>query len=174
VLVVVDVQERLFAVMDGELRDSVVKNLKILGMAARRMSLPFLVSEQYPKGLGPTLPELRDAWNGISHVEKITFSCCDDPAFLEQLKATQRTQVVLAGIEAHVCVLTTALGLLNLGYEVHVVADATCSRTRQNWQLGLDQLRQSGAIVTNTESVLFQLLRRADTDEFKALHALLK
>ena len=173
-LLVVDVQEKLFPAMDSELRDSVAKNLKVLGTAARRLSLPLLLSEQYPKGLGHTLPELQEALGHLSPVEKVSFSCCDVPSFAEQLKAARRSQVVLAGIEAHVCVLMTGLGLLSLGYQVHVVADATCSRSRQNWQLGLDQLRQAGAVITSTESVVFQLLRRADTDEFRAIQALIK
>ncbi|HLC43057.1 MAG TPA: hydrolase [Methylomirabilota bacterium] len=173
-LLVVDVQEKLFPAMDSELRDSVAKNLKVLGASARRLNLPLLLSEQYPKGLGHTLPELQEALGRVSPVEKVAFSCCDAPSFTEQLKAARRSQVVLAGIEAHVCVLMTGLDLLNLGYQVHVVADATCSRSRQNWQLGLQQLRQAGVVVTSTESVIFQLLRRADTDEFRAIQAMIK
>ena len=173
-LLVVDVQEKLFPVMDSELRDGVAKNLKALGAAARRLSLPLLLSEQYPKGLGHTLPELQEALGQVSPVEKVAFSCCDVPSFTEQLNGSRKSQVVLAGIEAHVCVLMTGLDLLNLGYQVHVVADATCSRSRQNWQLGLQQLRHAGAVITSTESVIFQLLRRADTDEFRAIQALIK
>ena len=173
-LLVVDVQERLFPSMDSELRDSVARNLKVLGTAARRLALPIMLSEQYPKGLGHTLPELREALGQLAPVEKVTFSCCETPAFAAELKATGRTQVVLTGIEAHVCVLMTGLDLIGLGYQVHVVADATCSRTRQNWQLALDQLRQSGAVVTSTESVLFQLLRRSDAEEFREIQALIK
>ena len=173
-LLVVDVQEKLFPAMDSELRDSVAKNLKVLSAAARRLNLPLLLSEQYPKGLGHTLAELQETLGRISPVEKVAFSCCDVPSLIEQLKAARRSQVVLAGIEAHVCVLMTGLDLLSLGYQVHVVADATCSRSRQNWQLGLDQLRQGGAVITSTESVIFQLLRRADTDEFRAIQALIK
>ena len=174
VLLVVDVQERLFPAMDSDLRDGVVRNLKLLGAAARQLNLPLIVSEQYPKGLGHTLPELKEAWSQVTPIEKVTFSCCDAPGFTEQLKATGRTQVVLAGIEAHVCVLMTGLDLLNLGYTVHVAADATCSRTRQNWQLGLDQLRQAGAVITNTESAIFQLLRRSDTEAFRTLQKMIK
>jgi nicotinamidase-related amidase len=174
ILLVVDVQERLFAVMDPERREDVVKNIKILAATAQRLGLPLLLSEQYPKGLGRTLPELWHALGPVEPIEKTAFSCCGADGFLERLRATGVRQVVLAGIEAHVCVLLTALDLLGAGYGVHVVADAVCSRTRENWQLGLDQLRQAGASVTSTETLLFQLLGTADSDEFRTLQKLIK
>jgi nicotinamidase-related amidase len=173
-LLVVDVQERLFAAMDPEHREGMVKNIKILAASAQQLGLPLLVSEQYPKGLGRTLPEIVGALGPVEPVEKIAFSCCGAEGFWERLRATGRRQVVLTGIEAHVCVLLTALDLLGAGYGVHVVADAVCSRTRENWQIGLDQLRQAGAVVTSTETVLFQLLRAANSEEFRTLQKLLK
>jgi nicotinamidase-related amidase len=173
-LLVVDVQERLFAVMDPEHREEVVKNIKILAATAQRLGLPLLLSEQYPKGLGRTLPELVETLGPVEPIEKVAFSCCGAEGFRDRLRATGVQQVVLAGIEAHVCVLLTALDLLGAGYGVHVVADAVCSRTRENWQIGLDQLRQAGAVVTSTETVLFQLLRTADSDEFRTLQKLIK
>ena len=173
-LLVVDVQERLFAAMDPESREDVVRNIKILAAMAQRLGLPRLVSEQYPKGLGRTLPELKEALGAVEPIEKVAFSCCGAEGFQEQLRATGARQVVVAGIETHVCVLLTALDLLSAGYGVHVVADAVCSRTRDHRQLGLDQLRQAGAVVTSTETVLFQLLRRADSDEFRTLQKLIK
>jgi nicotinamidase-related amidase len=173
-LLVVDVQERLFAVMDPEHREEVAKNIKILAATAQRLGLPLLVSEQYPKGLGHTLPELGQALGPVAPIEKVTFSCCGTDGFWERLRTTGARQVVLTGIEAHVCVLLTALDLLKAGYAVHVVADAVCSRTRENWRIGLDQLRQAGAVVTSTETVLFQLLRTADSEEFRTLQKLIK
>ena len=173
-LVVADVQERLFAAMDAEHREEVVKNLKLLAAAARRLGLPILVTEQYPKGLGHTLPELREALGPIEPLEKVAFSCCDADGFMTRLKAAKTRQVILAGIEAHVCVLVTGLDLLGAGYPVHVAADAVTSRTQGSWRIGVDQLRQAGAVITTTESVVFQLLQKADTDDFRALAPLIK
>lgn len=173
-LVVVDVQERLFATMDAEHREEVVRNLKVLAAAARRLSLPVVVTEQYPKGLGHTLPELREALGPVEPLEKVAFSCCDAEGFTARLKAVKARQVILAGIEAHVCVLMTGLDLLAEGYVVHVAADAVTSRTQGNWRIGVEQLRQAGAVITTTESALFQLLGKADTDDFRTLSKLIK
>ncbi len=173
-LLVVDVQERLFAAMEPEHREDVVKNIKVLSTAARRLGVPLLVSEQYPKGLGHTLPEIKESLGDVTPVEKVAFSCCGVSEFTEQLRATGKTQIILTGMEAHVCVLLTALDLLEAGHTVLVVADAVCSRSRENRRIALDQLRQAGAVVTSTETVLFQLLRRADTEDFRTLQKLIK
>jgi nicotinamidase-related amidase len=173
-LVVVDVQERLFAAMDADHREEVVRNLKVLAAAARRLALPIVVTEQYPKGLGHTLPELRDALGPVEPHSKVAFSCCDAEGFTARLDAAKTRQVILAGIEAHICVLVSGLDLLARGYVVHVVADAVTSRTQGSWRIGVDQLRQAGAVITTTESVLFQLLGRADTDDFRALAKLIR
>ena len=174
-LVVVDVQERLFHAMDADHREEVMKNIKVLTTAARRLGLPMLVTEQYPKGLGHTLEELADTLGpGVEPIPKVSFSCCGVEEFRARLTATGARQVVLAGIEAHVCVLLSALDLLAQGYGVQVVADAVTSRTQANWRLAMDQLRQAGAVVTATETVLFQLLRQGDTDEFRELARLIR
>jgi nicotinamidase-related amidase len=173
-LLVVDVQERLFHAMDPEHREEMVRNIKILATVARRLGLPILVSEQYPKGLGHTLPELRESLGEVEPISKVAFSCCGAEQFNERLAASRARQVILSGIEAHVCVLMTTLDLLANEYAVHVVADATCSRRRESQQIALDQLRQAGAVVTSTESVLFQLLGQADTDDFRHLSMLVK
>jgi len=174
ILVVVDVQERLFNAMDAERRDEMVRNIKILGATARRLGLPVLVTEQYPKGLGHTLPELRALLDDVTPIEKIAFSCCDAQGFTERLRALDPSRVILAGIEAHVCVLLTALDLQRQGFQVSVAADAVASRTPANLELGLAQARQAGAVVTATETVVFQLLGRADTDAFREITKLLK
>ena len=175
VLAVLDVQERLFHAMDADHREEVMRNVKVLTTSARRLRLPILVTEQYPKGLGHTLQELVDTLGpGIEPIEKVTFSCCGVEAFRARLEAAGARQVVLTGIEAHVCVLLSALDLLGRGYRVHVAADAVTSRTQANWRLAMDQLRQAGAVVTTTETVLFQLLRQAGTDEFRELAQLIR
>ncbi len=174
-LVVCDVQERLFPAMDADHREEVMRNIKVLATSARRLRVPILVTEQYPKGLGHTLQELLDTLgSGIEPLPKVTFSCCGLKTFRARLEATGARQVVLTGIEAHVCVLMSTLDLIALGYTVQVAADAVTSRTQANWRLAMDQLRQAGAVVTATESVLFQLLRQADTDEFRDLARLIR
>ena len=174
-LVVIDVQERLFPAMDADHREEVMRNIKVLTATARRLNLGTLVTEQYPKGLGHTLPEVKDALPpGVQPVEKVAFSCQGVEAFRSRLTATGARQLLLAGIEAHVCVLMSALDLLAEGYAVHVVADAVTSRTQANWRLAMAQLRQAGAVVTTTETVLFQLLRQADTDDFRELARLIR
>jgi nicotinamidase-related amidase len=174
-LVVVDVQERLFQAMDPDHREEVVRNIKVLASAARRLGLPIVVTEQYPKGLGHTLPEIRETLGrDVEPIAKVAFSCCDASGFRERLQATGARGVILAGIEAHVCVLLTALDLRAEGYAVHVAADAVTSRTQGNWRLAMEQLRQADVVVTATETVLFQLLERADSDEFRELAPLIR
>jgi nicotinamidase-related amidase len=174
-LVVIDVQERLFPAMDSDHREEVMRNIKVLAAAARRLQLPTVVTEQYPKGLGHTLQELREALPaGVEPLEKVAFSCWGVESVRARLTATGARQLLLGGIEAHVCVLMSALDLLAEGYGVHVVADAVTSRTQANWRLAMAQLRQAGAVVTTTETVLFQLLRQADTDDFRELARLIR
>jgi nicotinamidase-related amidase len=174
-LVVIDVQERLFPAMDADHREEVMRNIKVLTATARRLHLGILVTEQYPKGLGHTLQEVKDTLPPeVQPVEKVAFSCLGADAFRSRLAATGARQLLLAGIEAHVCVLMSALDLLAEGYAVHIVADAVTSRTQANWRLAMAQLRQAGAVVTTTETVLFQLLRQADTDDFRELARLIR
>ena len=173
-LLIVDVQERLFNAMDAERRDDMIKNIKILATTGQRLGVPLLVTEQYPKGLGATLTELRVLLDGVTPLEKTAFSCCHADGFLDRVTATGADHVIAMGIEAHVCVLLTALDLLARGFRVSVVADAVCSRTRANHDLGLEQARQAGAVVTATETVVFQLLGRADTDAFREISKLLR
>jgi nicotinamidase-related amidase len=174
VLVVVDVQERLFNAMDAERRDDMVANVKILVSAARRLDVPVVVTEQYPRGLGRTLPELRALLGDTPPFEKTAFSCAGADGFLDRVRALGADHVILTGIEAHVCVLLTALDLLTRGLRVSIVADAVCSRRPANLEIGLDQARQAGAVVTATETVVFQLLGSADSDAFRELSKLLR
>jgi nicotinamidase-related amidase len=174
-LVVIDVQERLFPAMDSDHREEVMRNLKVLAATAQRLQLPTLATEQYPKGLGHTLPEMKAALpTGLTPIEKVAFSCWGVEAFRSRLTASGARQILLGGIEAHVCVLMSALDLLAAGYGVHIVADAVTSRTQANWRLAMAQLRQAGAVVTTTETVLFQLLRQADSDDFRELARLIR
>ena len=171
-LLVVDVQARLAPAMNAY--DRVIANTAILMKAATRLDIPVLVSEQYPKGLGPTVPELAAlAPSGVT-LEKVHFSCVADQAYGERFRELSCDQAVVTGIEAHVCVLQTCMELLEDGRPVFVVADAVSSRTPENAALALERLRSAGARIVTTEMVVFEWLRRAGTPEFKELSALIK
>jgi len=174
VLVVTDVQERLFGAMDAERRDEMVRNLKILLTAARRLGTPVVVTEQYPRGLGRTLPELRVLLDESPPIEKTTFSACGAAGFTERVAGHAAEPVILTGVEAHVCVLLTALDLLSKGYRVSIIADAVCSRRGATMDVGLAQARQAGAVITSTETVVFQLLGGSDTEAFREISKLLR
>ncbi len=177
-LVVVDVQEALLRAIPADTAAAIVRNLRILTAAAHIFGLPVLVTEQYPRGLGRTVAAVAEALAEGGRppvpIEKTEFGCAAVPAFRDALKATGRGTVVLTGLEAHVCVLQTALGLLADGYLIHVPADAVGSRSAANRQIGLDLMARGGAVITSTETIVFQLLGRAGTPEFKALAPLLK
>lgn len=172
-LLIVDIQERLLPAMhEGE---RVISRTQILMKAAEALALPITVSEQYPKGLGKTVPEI--ASNAAMVFEKTSFSCWRDPAmkkhFIDQHEH-DRPLVIVAGIEAHVCVLQSAMDLHHSGFGVFVVADATSSRKPESAALAFDRLRQTGIPVINTEMAVFELLGKAGTAEFKALSQLIR
>lgn len=167
----VDIQEKFLPVIHEI--ETVINNANRLVGAASILKIPLIVTEQYPRGLGRTVDGIDlDAGQGI--IEKISFDCfgCDD--FNAELGKLQAKSLVIFGIEAHVCVLKTALGAVARGYETHVVADAVSSRTAENKALALARMRQSGVFVVSTEMILFQLMERAGTDDFKAVSRLIK
>jgi nicotinamidase-related amidase len=167
ILLIVDIQDKLAAVMKE--RDKVIRNNLHLIELAKMIHMPVMVTEQYSKGLGATVPEIREAVPQYRPIEKMTFDCCGQPPFFEELKAKNKRSVVLTGMETHVCVLQTCISLLKGGINVHVVQDAICSRFKENWKIGIEYMRGAGAVVTCTETVLFQLLKVAGTEEFKAM-----
>lgn len=175
VLVMVDIQERLIAAMIPAARQAVIRNSRTLIQAAACLGVPVLATEQYPKGLGPTVPELIEVLRaGARPLEKTCFSCAGAESFVAAVSASGRSQLVLAGLEAHVCVLQSALELRGPGREVFVVEDACCSRQMANHANAMYRLRAAGVVVTNTESVLFEWLRDARHEHFKAISALLR
>lgn len=174
VLVVIDVQEKLCVAMDEKVLRKLTKNIGILLESAAELNVPVLVTEQYVKGLGATLPELKEKAAEAPCYEKMSFSCCGSSEFVEKLKATGRTQVIITGMETHVCVLQTVIELRDAGFEVHVVKDAVMSRSKQNWQTAVDTMTLTGAVPTCTESAMFQLLKLAGTEEFKKLSKLVR
>ena len=173
-LVVIDVQEKLCLAMDEQVLQRLTKHIGILLETARELNVPVLVTEQYVKGLGSTLPELAEKAAGAPCFEKMAFSCCGSAEFVEKLKASGRTQVIVTGMETHVCVLQTVIELRDAGFEVHLVKDAVMSRSKRNWQTAIEAMTLTGAVPTCTESVLFQLLKVAGTDEFKKLSRLVR
>jgi nicotinamidase-related amidase len=172
-LVLVDLQTRLLQAMSD--RNNLLRHCEILIKAARTLSVPLLATEQYPQGLGHTDPLLVEALPpDVAPVDKTCFSCCGADRFTTELNELNREQVILVGIEAHVCVLQTALDLVQQGKTVFVVADATDSRSSNNKQLALERMRQAGIIITSTESVLFEWLRDARHEQFKNVTALIR
>jgi nicotinamidase-related amidase len=166
-LLIVDVQEKLCPVMEDP--RSVIHNCGRLMKGAARLGVPVLVSEQYPKGIGPTMVDLRELTDKENFLEKTTFSCAAAPNIMERLEALGRRKVVVAGIETHVCVCQTTLGLLENGYEVFVVADACSSRSPQDRKTGLERMQASGARIVPTESVLFEWLGDAKHEAFREI-----
>jgi nicotinamidase-related amidase len=167
-VLLVDVQDRLAAAMPPEALARVVKYGRALLHAARTLDMPILCTEQYPQGIGHTLPELRELLPEPP-LEKTHFSCGSDPAFAARIAATGRKQVIVAGMEAHVCVFQTTRDLVAMGYEVHVCAEAVSSRFEEHRLRGLDLCRQAGAVITTAETAIFDLLHQAATPEFKAV-----
>jgi nicotinamidase-related amidase len=174
VLVVIDVQEKLCLAMDHKVLHALTKNIGILLETAGELGVPVLVTEQYVKGLGATLPELKEKAVAAPCYEKMAFSCCGSAEFIEKLKALERPQVIITGMETHVCVLQTVIELRDAGFDVHLVKDAVMSRSKKNWQTAIEAMTMTGAVPTCTESVLFQLLKVAGTDEFKKLSKLVR
>lgn len=174
-LLVVDIQQRLGEAMPGKVLNRVLQNTILLARSAGLLGVPVIQTEQYPKGLGATHPGVAAALPQTTRAfEKLSFSCCAADGFLAAVEHTRRCQVVIVGMEAHICVLQTALGLASAGLGVFVVEDATCSRRLENYQNALDRLRQSGVTVVSAESVVFEWLAGAGHEHFKAIQALLR
>ena len=174
VLVVVDVQDVLMKKMNQGVAENVVRNIRTFLTFSKKMAIPILITEQYPRGLGQTVSEIKMELESILPIEKVSFSCCGVKTFNEKLNQTGRKQVILTGIETHVCVLQTADDLIQTGHEVHAVADAICSRRKLDWEIGLRWMEKKGAMISTTEIIAFQLLKEAGTEEFKGLSKLLK
>ena len=174
-LAVIDIQEKFSSVVHRF--DEVQRNVDRLIRGCHLLGVPFALTEQYPKGLGHTTPELQQSITetyAVKPVEKICFSSHGCAEFAEQLQRAGRKQILLAGIEAHVCIWQTALDLLDAGYEVQIVADAVSSRSAENREIALRRLEQEGAKLTSTEMALFEMTVQAGTAEFKEISKLVK
>jgi nicotinamidase-related amidase len=166
-VLVVDVQERLApAIADGA---TVVERCRLLVEAARCLGVPVIASEQYPKGLGPTLEAVRTSLGDSPRIAKLAFSCAREPEILRAVRASGRRTLLVTGMEAHVCVLQSALGFLDEGFAVAIVADATGSRRPESRTLALERARAAGCAVVDVEMTIFEWLERAGTDEFRTI-----
>ncbi len=172
-LVVIDVQEKLAPAMNPKLYVRLKENLPLLIEGCKTVGVPVIASEQYPKGLGATLP-LYQAATEETCVAKTAFSCCGEEDFVTALKKTGATQVIVTGMETHVCVLQTVLDLLDQGLTVHLVSDAVASRFLSDYSNALSLATQAGAVVTTLETVLFQLIKGAGEEHFKAISSLVR
>ncbi len=175
ICVIIDLQTQLMSAMEEPIITLIEKNNNLLISSLKIFDIPTIVTEQYPNGLGATCESVRknmgDRYNPI---DKVVFSCWREPSFREKMEAFQLGTVIISGIETHVCVLQTALDLLEKGYKVHIPLDATCSRFKSDWKSALNSLSSAGAVITSVETIVFQLLEKAGTPEFKAISPLIK
>jgi len=172
VLLIVDIQDRLFRVMHE--KEDLLENVRKLILGARVLGLPMVMSEQYPEGIGKTIPEVASLIPDVPGIRKMTFSCCANKQCNSALAFTERNQVLIAGIEAHICVYQTAMDLQDGGYQVQVVADAVSSRTPRNRDIGILKMRDAGIEITSVEIALFELLKTAEANRFREMSKILK
>jgi nicotinamidase-related amidase len=169
VLIVVDIQEKLLPPIFN--KETMVKNSQLLIRLARILSIPVMVTTQYSKGLGSTVPDIALLLGEVRTIDKLEFGCFGNDEFRAGLKKLpgNRNTVLLCGMEAHICVTQTVLGALNDGYLVHVASDAVGARSEWNWKIGFDRMRAAGAVISSTEMMMYELLRCSGTSQFKEL-----
>lgn len=172
VLLIIDVQEKLTALMRE--KDGLLKNIRILIQAARSFRIPILWTEQAPRKIGTTVLPVSSLLTGHAPIPKVSFSCLGEKRFCKALSRLRRREVILAGIETHVCVYQTAADLLKSRYRVQVVSDAVSSRTAENKHIGLERMKSLGCAVTSTEMVLFELLKTTEHAQFKRVLDLIR
>lgn len=174
-LVIMDIQTHLTATMPAKVLARLQRNTGLLLKAAGVLGVPVYATEQYPKGLGSTEPDIVELLpENTKRYEKTAFSCTGCEGFVTDVKEAGRKQILLTGMEAHICILQTAIELFNAGYQVFVVADAVCSRHRESYETALLRLRRAGITICDAESILFEWLKDAKNEHFKPIQALLK
>ena len=172
VLLVIDVQGKLAHLMHD--KDRLFKNIQGLIKAAHHLDIPVLCTEQVPHKIGPTISEIASQLKNEKFIVKISFSCCGEKQFVQQLKALKRKQIVICGIETHVCVYQTVADLVDMKYEIQVVADAVSSRTSENKELALTRIQSIGATLTSTEMIITELLKTSQHPKFKEILGLIR
>jgi nicotinamidase-related amidase len=170
--VIVDVQEKLFPVIHG--KEQIQSNIQTLIKGLKTLNIPLVVTQQYTKGLGETIAPIKSLLKHFESVEKKAFSCCDEPEFMSKLHVFRKKYVIIAGIESHVCVLQTAIDLLDRQYSPVIVSDCIASRKEEDKNIAISRLISEGAIITSYESLLFELCRTTGTDEFKTISKYIK
>lgn len=170
--VIIDIQERLFPHM--HMKEELERNVGILLEGLSLLKVPLLVTEQYSKGLGKTIPAISERLDNYEPIEKISFSCCDESRFLKEMNMLNKEFVILAGIEAHVCILQTVLDLIHSGYHPVLVEDCVSSRKENDKKIAIERIRSEGAIITSYESILLELCRISGTETFKRISGLIK
>jgi nicotinamidase-related amidase len=167
-LAIIDIQEKLLPPIFE--KERLVRNSQLLVRLADILSLPIIVSTQYVKGLGPTIPEISGLLPVVESIDKLEFGCFGNDAYCSAVgRLANRNTLLLCGMEAHICVMQTALGALNQGMNVHVAADAVSSRTELNWKLGLNRMQGAGAVLSSTEMMIYELLGKSGTPAFKEM-----
>lgn len=169
---VIDIQEKLFPHMHKS--EDLLRRTSLLLEGLNVLQIPMLLTEQYPKGLGPTLEPISLRLEGQKVHEKIAFSCCGDPAFMNHLRSLDRSIIIVCGIEAHVCVLQTVMDLIDEDFTPVVVEDCISSRNPEDKRVALERMRSEGALISTSESLLFELTKVAGSEEFKAISRLVK
>jgi len=172
VLIIVDVQEKLTNVMCE--KERLCKELAKLIKGIKVLEVPIILTEQNPKGLGVTIPEIKALLPDLDPIYKMAFSCLGEEEFPKHLQALDRKQIILTGIETHVCVYQSAMDLVDAGYDVQVVVDCVSSRTLANKEIALDKMRKAGIDITSTEIILFELLKTADSPKFREIASIIK
>jgi isochorismate hydrolase len=173
-LLMIDIQDKLFKVMSGKVQENLVRNCSILIKTASEFNIPLIVTEQYRKGLGDTIPELKQLTGTSLNLEKFHFDSMKDDEIKKAVFATGKNTVIVTGTETHICVFQTALSLLAEGRRVVVVMDGVGSRRKKDWEFALRALSEAGAVIYPTETIVFMLLEKAGTPQFKALSPLFK
>lgn len=172
VAMVIDIQEKLVPAIYN--KDEVVqKNVQLLN-GLKAVGCPVIFTQQYTKGLGMTVPELVETQDCFEYFEKMTYSCLDTQEIKDALEKSGKKTVIISGLETHICVMQTVRDLIAEGYQVYLIADAISSRTELNYQIGMERMKQEGAVISSVESVLFELLVKAGTPEFKVVSKIIK
>ena len=172
VLTIIDIQGNLAHAMHE--KESLFKSVKQLIKGVTTLEIPIILTEQNPKGLGPTLPEIKELLPDVTPIPKMSFSCCDEKAYMDAVSAPGKKQALIAGIESHICVYQTSAALLDMGYEVQVAVDAVASRSPENRKLALKKMERMGVKMTCVEMALFELLKTAEHEKFRDIVRIIK
>ena len=169
---IVDIQERLLPhIHEG---DNLLRNCLKLIEGLKALSVPIIITQQYSRGLGPTVPSIIEMFPEFRYIEKVTFSCYDEPAFKEKLAFLGKPNIILFGIESHICVLQTCIDILEAGIQAVIVEDCVSSRKANDKKVAIERMRQEGAVITTMESLLFELTRSASNKNFKSISGIVK